>query len=181
MLRAVERLCPELAPYVALSLFAGIRPEELLKLKWADIGESQIRIGPEVAKTRDQRFVRILPNLAAWLTAYRGAGKVAPCWPKALGKRLRQARASAGIGHWPKDVLRHCFATFHIVLNQNAQQTAHEMGHASLNMLYQHYRALATPEEARRYFALYPRKGRGTCQDAVKARAPRKPRRKTER
>jgi hypothetical protein len=48
-------------------------------------------------------------------------------------------------------------------------------------MLYQHYRALATPEEARRYFALYPRKGRGTCQDAVKARAPRKPRRKTER
>src|SRR5438093_5455642 len=59
----------DLLAYHALGMFAGIRPEELLRLNWSDIdlAEHHILIRPEVAKNHRRRIIEIEPNLAAWL------------------------------------------------------------------------------------------------------------------
>ncbi len=63
-----------LVPFVALCLFAGIRPDhyqgEISKLepKHVRLDTGVIMIEPEVSKVRMKRAVTIQPNLEAWLT-----------------------------------------------------------------------------------------------------------------
>jgi integrase len=165
LLRTAERQCPELVPYIALGLFAGIRPDELARLKWEAIrpiiDPRRIHLGPQVTKARRQRYVTVTPNLKAWLLAYPAAtpghGRITPWAKTKLGDAMRALREAAAIRDWPGDALRHTFATHHVVLYQDAGRTSHELGHAGTAMLFDHYRALATDQQARRYFALHPR------------------------
>ena len=65
-----------LVPFIALCLFAGIRPDlyegEISKLDPKDVrlDTGVIHIEPEVSKVRMKRNITIQPNLAAWLKAY---------------------------------------------------------------------------------------------------------------
>jgi integrase len=152
LLNAAEDSDRKMVPYLALALFAGLRPKELHRLRWKSI-EEQIHIGPEAAKTRQQRYVTIEPNLAEWLENYKSKGSV-------IGinhvNRLVKVREVAGLTHWPPDVLRHCFATYHLARYQDAPRTSHELGHASTNMLYRNYRNLATAKDGVKFFNLRP-------------------------
>ena len=58
-------------PYVALCLFAGVRPAETAKLTWANLSAGYVEVTAHASKTRRRRLVPIAPNLAAWLA---GAG-----------------------------------------------------------------------------------------------------------
>ena len=61
----------DLVPYVALGVFAGLRPEkELRALEWSKINlvERTIRIDASLAKTRQRRVVDIGDALVAYLT-----------------------------------------------------------------------------------------------------------------
>ena len=81
-----------LVPFIALCLFAGIRPDlyvgEISKLepKHVRLDTGVIMVEPEVSKVRMKRSVTIQPNLAAWLRAYPLARF--PIWPRGF-KRLR--------------------------------------------------------------------------------------------
>ncbi len=57
---------------------------------------------------------------------------------------------------WPKDVARHCFGTYHLAKFRNIQETALEMGHTGVNMLFEHYRGLATKEQGEEFFEIVP-------------------------
>lgn len=61
-----------------------------------------------------------------------------------------------GHGRWPHDALRHTFASMHYAFHQNEALLQVQMGHRSARMLHQHYRAVVTPGEARRFWALRP-------------------------
>jgi len=145
-----------LTAYFALALFAGIRPAEILRLKWQAISK-HIHIGPSVAKTRAQRYVTITPNLKAWLREFgRRRGPVVSLSEKRFWKEFRAARSNAGITTWHTDAARHSFATYHLALHRDAPLTAHELGHTSPATLYKHYRNLATLNQAKKYFSITP-------------------------
>ena len=147
---------PEYVPVLAIGAFAGLRPEEINKLRWEDLDfhERTIRVNASAAKTRKKRFAEISDNLLAWLRPYVGrSGSVAP--PN-LQKMRRTTMKAAGIEKWPQDVLRHSFASAHYAAYKNPAHTALLLGHRDQNMLLTHYRDLMRPSEAAKYWQIAP-------------------------
>jgi hypothetical protein len=56
---------------------------------------------------------------------------------------------------WKQNVLRHSFISYRLAELQNINQVALEAGN-SPKMIHQHYRELATPEQAKSWFSLAP-------------------------
>jgi integrase/recombinase XerD len=147
---------PELIPVLAIGAFAGLRPEEINKLRWEDLDfhGRTIRVNASAAKTRKKRFAEISDNLQAWLRPY--AGRTGPVAPPNLQKMRRATMKAAKIEKWPPDVLRHSFASAHYAFHRNPAHTAVIMGHRDQNMLLTHYRDLMKPTEAARYWTIVP-------------------------
>ncbi|MEN9576556.1 MAG: Phage integrase family [Verrucomicrobiota bacterium] len=63
---AVLRACPDLDTqrWVALSLFAGLRPHEVESLHWQDVLQAMVVHGP---KSKEFRLAPVAANLLAWL------------------------------------------------------------------------------------------------------------------
>jgi len=67
LLRAALELDPGLLRYVALCLFAGLRPDrEAVEIHPADITD-RIYVRGKTAKDRQQRYIEIIPALKDWL------------------------------------------------------------------------------------------------------------------
>jgi integrase len=98
--------------------------------------------------------VPIQPNLAAWLRPYAGlTGRVVPGGAR---RKLDRVRKAAGLARWPKNGLRHSFASYRQAAIDDAPRVAAELGHTSPQMLYSTYRELVRPEEAERYWKIAP-------------------------
>ena len=70
IMRRALQMEPRLVPYLAIGIFAGLRPEnELGRLDWSKINLASRKIIVEAknAKTKKKRLVPISENLAAWL------------------------------------------------------------------------------------------------------------------
>ena len=142
-----------------LGFFAGIRPEEIKRLKWKaiDVEQQTITIGAEVAKTRRIRHVTIADNLAAWLGHYQAFADELVCPYFDTNNEIRR-RAVTELGlYWPADCARHTFATMHFAAYKDAAETAAELGHSNgLDVFYNHYRGLATKPDADLYWGIMP-------------------------
>jgi len=133
----------DLIPWLTMGLFAGIRPDETLRLDWEDIDfeRRQIDLPAKKAKGRTRRIIPMEPNLIAWLKPYRpenGKGKI--CKNFRWKFRAFQKAAGEKWNPWPKDGLRHSYASYHLAKTQHAGLTSESMGHRDTNMLYRHYR-----------------------------------------
>ena len=94
------------------------------------------------------------PNLREWLRPYAGmTGAVVPVNAR---KKLDGIRKAAGLTRWPKNGLRHSFASYRLAATHDAPRVASELGHTSPYMLYSTYRELVLPEEAQRYWQIFP-------------------------
>jgi integrase len=84
-------------PYVALSLFAGIRPAELSRLTWANIKMERgiVAIDSKAAKLRARRIIEMAPNLVDWLLPH--AVKSKPIIGKNWRKDLDRVKELAGV------------------------------------------------------------------------------------
>jgi integrase len=147
---------PDYLPVLAIGAFAGLRPEEINKLRWEDLDfhERTIRVNASAAKTRKKRFAEISDNLWEWLQPY--IGRTGPVTPPNLQKLRRATMKAAKIEKWPPDVLRHSFASGHYAFHKNPARTAMIMGHRDQNMLLTHYRDLMKPSDAVRYWNVVP-------------------------
>jgi integrase len=147
---------PEYVPVLAIGALAGLRPEEINKLRWEDLDfhERTIRVNASAAKTRKKRFAEISDNLRTWLEPY--SGRTGPVAPPNLQKLRRATMKAAKIEKWPPDVLRHSFASAHYAFHRDPARTAVILGHRDQNMLLTHYRDLMKPSEAARYWNLLP-------------------------
>lgn len=118
VLRAAYEREPRLVAYLAVGIFAGLRPQnELARLDWSDINleTGKITVTRSTSKTDRVRHVDIQPNLRAWLECvpksqrrgkifssrralFRVLGRV---WPKEKRKAERAAKAAraAELGH----------------------------------------------------------------------------------
>ena len=153
----LENATPEMLPYIAIGLFAGLRRAELERLDWRDIhfdGEQLIEVTAAKSKTARRRFVKIQPNLREWLAPVRKHfGKITP---DNFVKEFDALRVAAEITNWPDNALRHSFASYHLAQFRAAAALALEMDHTDSGMIFGHYRQLVRPKEAARYWSIRP-------------------------
>lgn len=143
--------------YFAIACFAGLRPEEILRLAWADVhlDEDYIEVGAAQSKERKRRLVPIHPNLRKWLSPIAG-------WPthsicrRNKGELIARGKAAAGLEVWPRDVCRHSYASYRLAATQDMNETALELGHTTTAMLFRRYRAVVTREAAAEYWSILP-------------------------
>jgi integrase len=147
----------ELAPCIALSAFAGLRAEEILRLDWTDIERRPgfIEVAAHKAKTATRRIVPISENLARWLAiAPRNGQRVWSHSKDRFFKAVRRAADNAKL-KWQQNALRHSFISYRLAEIQDVNRVALEAGN-SPQMIFRHYRELATPAQARTWFAIVP-------------------------
>jgi integrase len=157
--RLLENAPGNVVPYVAIGAFAGLRRAELERLDWneVDLESNLIEVTAKNAKSARRRFVQIQPNLSKWLQPFRRAsGGVTPPDYREL---LDTARKAAKIEEWPQNALRHGFASYHLARFNNAGALALELGHASVHLVFQHYRQVVRPKQAERYWSITPAAG----------------------
>ena len=132
-----------------------MRAAELLKLDWSevDFASGHIEITAAKSKTAKRRLVPISPNLAEWIRPLAAiAGPVAPA---RLRKRFDAVKARAGFAEWPQNAMRHSFGSYRLAQSHDAARVALEMGN-SPQMVFAHYRELAKPKDAAKYWNLHP-------------------------
>ena len=157
-------------PFVAISLFAGLRAAEMERLDWAeiDLAGGHIEVKSAKSKTGSRRLIPISDNLAAWIQPLaRRAGAVAPV---ALRDRLDAAKARAGFKKWPANAMRHSYASYRLAECADAARVSLEMGN-SPQMIFAHYRELVKPQDAARYWQIKPATDAGKKIVAMKGAA----------
>jgi integrase len=148
---------PEVVPCIALAAFAGLRSAEILRLDWDDIERRPgfIEVAAHKAKTATRRIMSISDNLAKWLAiAPRVDVRVWPHSKDCFFKAMRRAADIARIA-WKQNALRHSFISYRLAEIQDVNRMALEAGN-SPQMIFRHYRELATPEQARTWFSIVP-------------------------
>jgi integrase len=146
-------------PYLAVSLFAGLRPGEAQQLTWERIhfGTGQIEVLKSTSKTKETRFVTLEPLLAQWLLPYRRPhGKIIG---QNFIKDWKAVREKAGYSEtsnpWPVDGLRHSFGTYWLALHQDRARLAEEMGN-SIAIIKRFYRRAVPRAQAEAFWRLEP-------------------------
>ena len=144
-------------PYVAISLFAGLRAAEMDKLDWSevDIDGEHLEVTAKKAKTAQRRLVPIAKNLAAWIRPHvKKSGSVAP---QGLRKRFDAVKSRAGLSDWPPNAMRHSFASYRLAQCHDAAKVSLEMGNSPA-MVFAHYRELVRPKAAVEFWKISPGK-----------------------
>ena len=161
---------PRLVPFVAIGAFSGLRTAEIVRLEWPEIRFAQnvIEIKASKSKTASRRLAPILPVLAEWLAPFRrDSGRVlvgvldefaiATQFKKAVDA-ITDAKGQPLI-RIVHNGLRHSFITYRMAILKSAAEVALEAGN-SPRMIFEHYRELATGEEANEWFGVRPDKER---------------------
>lgn len=173
LLAALELSELNLLGAVTLGLFCGIRTEELKRLTWRSVKDSEdhpvVTITGAIAKKRRIRHVDIPSNALAWLSycTDRKGLVVTNKHTNDYQKRFQKLLKEAGFGttddkgnwksDWPSNSMRHSFGTYHYALHGNPLETSRLLGHkASDQVLFDHYRALATKMDAEAFFGIIP-------------------------
>lgn len=164
-----------LITFLVLATYCGIRPGELERIKRSQISirERHVVVEAKQAKTRRRRVVDLSENALRWL-AFDPTGTEGMVCPRNFRRRYERLRVEAGflppepkrgkpaldpadLPGWPHDVLRHTFASMHYAAHQNESLLKAQMGHSAReDVLFRHYRALKTRDEAARFWSLAP-------------------------
>jgi integrase len=165
MLRYMEENKPgRYALTLALYLFAGLRPQELIPrdgksnpMQWGAIrlDRGKVHVLPEISKTGHDRQITISDNLRKWIERYPGEGRIAP-EANAFDEARREAAKEAGVKRWVQDFTRHTYGTYAAELN-GIHAAAESMGHVTgLSVFKRHYEGRATPQAAAAFFEIKP-------------------------
>ncbi|MEI7728653.1 MAG: site-specific integrase [Verrucomicrobiota bacterium] len=160
--------------YLAIGAFAGLRSAEIERLDWAEVhlADRFIEVKAAKAKTASRRLVPISDNLAQWLAPYaQEAGRVAPAdniqsnimrLVKETNEALKAAAQTAGKDpamaktvKWKQNALRHSFISYRVAEVQDVPKVALEAGNSPA-IIFQHYRELVRPAEAKAWFSIAP-------------------------
>ncbi len=133
------------APALGLMLWGGVRPAELVRLRWLDVHveEGVINIDARLAQAGCARQVTLYPVLRNWLRAmapYRLPG--AAVVPRAWARRWRALRLAAGVREWNPEALRHTFAAFHLKHFGDEKLLQSDMGNMDMRLLHRNYRGI---------------------------------------
>ena len=160
--RMLEAAPPHLQRVIIIGSKMGLRvgPCELLKLRWSDVDFERSLIRVRAAAKNKKEPVREVPIMASLLPAFRAwhdldalhgcsyviswKGKPVLSIKTAWAAMLKRAGITRNIR--PYD-LRHAFATDAIANGADLGTVAKLMGHASIQMVVQHYQHVATRQK----------------------------------
>jgi len=165
---------PDYRLWMILGMFAGMRPEEIVPEKYRrrrglqkeeiDAETRTVYVTREVAgKTRKARRIPFCDHFEEWL-AWAGwepdhLGPIAAKPASRADETLRLGRLldehfgrSEG---WPKDFLRHTYASHRNAVIQNLPQLAVELGN-SVDVIQGHYNQPLPKGEGEAFFAIRP-------------------------
>lgn len=146
----------ELRPAIAISAFAGVRSDEVLRLRWEDIKweDGYIFLTREITKTSRTRKAPLPDNLVEWLKPWRESiGKV--CLYKNLSVGKTNVGRRVGI-KWKRNALRKSFISYRLASGITVDRVAEEAGN-SPSVIHQSYLDLTTAAQAAKWFSIYPR------------------------
>ena len=97
--RLLDSGTPDILPYIAIGLFAGLRRAEIHRLDWNEIDfeSGLIEVTAAKSKTAKRRFVTMQPNLREWLLPIAKAKSNVTPGEIAFRQSFDQARAAADI------------------------------------------------------------------------------------
>lgn len=145
LLCRVHEKQPEMMRFVALALFAGVRPDEAQRLKPDCVTDGYIVVPVSVVKgNRRRRLVKVNDAFLAWWNL----GGTLPV------KKWQVQRVRDLVQPWPHDALRHSFVSYHSALFGEVE-TATAAGH-SVRISETHYKATVTRESATDFWSLRP-------------------------
>jgi len=161
VLVACRRSDPEVLPYHIFGFFAGIRPEELSRMRWdmVDVAERHIVLPASVTKTGARRVIEIEAALADWLQWWQASNPERPktiAPQKNLRRRLRAVRDKARVP-WIQDGMRHTYASNWLAIHGDEHKLRANMGHRSADELWEHYHRAVTKREAEKFWAIRPK------------------------
>ncbi len=154
-----DRLCAGCAIPFAFMAFAGIRPDEITKLRWEDVSLElhNIRIGSSIAKKLYRRNVRINATLAAWIGTVPIAKRKGKLTPARWTYKAAKVRTKAGIdGREKQDALRHSFGSYMLATEGDLDALKQDMGHSHIAVFFSHYHKALTKAEALPYWQILP-------------------------
>ncbi len=168
-----ERDFPELAYWLALQFFVGIRSDEANRFQheWVQPKFNRIMIpgwfyengeAKGGTKTRDDWMIDKVPeNFWSWHSKYgKVSGKVeCPGNNYQWDRRVRKPVIEEGVvKKWPHNTKRDSFCTYHLSAYRDQAQTALILKHTNVTTLWKSYMGtLRTEQEGRAYFQIYPR------------------------
>jgi integrase len=174
---ATETRDGSLLPFVTLGLFAGMRPEEIQKLKWADISikEKHLTITGRIAKKRKRRIVELHENAVAWLKECKGT----PIYPESFRSHFNELKLNAGfqpdkwkveslkrkagideektleLSPWIRDGIRHTAISHHLSGGGDENVTASWAGN-SPRVIHESYKGLVRKTESEAFWNILP-------------------------
>lgn len=152
---------PSMLAYLSLSLFAGVRPEELEVVDWKCIKESGdatvLVIGAEASKVHTRRVLKLHPTAIRWMEIAKDADSDLPVSASTRKRYIRQLKTALWMNEWTQDILRHTAANHMLALKHDAAAVALDLGNSPA-ILLRHYRALVSDQETKRFWSLCPSK-----------------------
>jgi integrase len=165
----------QLWPYFILAMYCGFRREELLKMNVSAIYPNfTVLVEDYESKTGQFRHVP-LPKCGQYLLGDqwtewqeqalkdREALKQDPkSKPTPLIHRVnfrrnfRRVYTAAGFQSWPRNALRHSFASYFFATTQNSDELLRRLGHTTDAITFQHYLRPVREHHPEQYFALLP-------------------------
>ena len=96
-----------------------------------------VEVTASKSKTARRRLIPISDNLAEWLRPYANrTGQVCLLGAYHYHAACRQIADMAGLSGWPKNGLRHSYASYYLALHQNAPELSLHLGHTSPRMVF---------------------------------------------
>jgi len=143
----------DMSSYFALCLFAGIRPNEVERMTWAnvDLDTKEIHLNPDQTKTKKGRLFTVSENCIEWLKSLdRKQPLVNPNHKKQKSKVIDGLKCE-----WINDGLRHSFATFHHAKYKSIELLRHDMGN-SPNVIAKFYKGMIQSAEVEKFWNITP-------------------------
>lgn len=136
--------CPQrIKPFLVLALFAGIRPDEILRMTWEHVN-LDLKFALVVSKTRNQRHVQLeFPIVKALARHKETFKKLVPSF-STVRRWRKEARELIG-GKWDQDILRHTAASYLLARHGDAGKVSTMLGNSPKILLkdYNNPRAVA--------------------------------------
>ena len=117
-----------------------------------------MKVSNQKAKTDLSRYFEMPDTLKEWLSCVPLEDRIGRVCPPNWKRIYQAVRRVAGIGA-DKDILRKSFVTYHLAAYHDVNKTRSIIGHETGDVLFQHYRGLATRKEGNAFFEILPTSG----------------------
>jgi integrase len=135
-----------------------VRRQEVESLDWSAVkfDTERVIVPKEIAKDGEWRSITMRPNLKAWMETVPPENRNGVICDFRYNTDLVAARKKAKITDWPHNCLRHGFASYSLIAEEEPGRLQMELGHSTPKMLIQHYRVIGSPGDAKAWWQIKP-------------------------